>query len=247
MYIMINDIKGVKTIDLSYPICSSKEITVISMLSENTQYEITKPLKLKLVDGSEKEVLNKTYTSRELNAFVEGKHIISDLGNDPRIIKMNKLAKVTNMIFKLDERENTQYEMTKPLKLKLVDGSEKEVLNKTYTSRELNAFVEGKHIISDLGNDPWIIKTNKLAKVTNMIFKLDELDNTNNLEDGEPSNTLFTYYMPGSEDFMRFEPKTPRYEKLKNGEIVSLTLRITYQNNNIITNGPGTTVVFHTQ
>ena len=151
---MINDIKGVKTIDLSYPICSSKEITVISMLSENTQYEITKPLKLKLVDGSEKEVLNKTYTSRELNAFVEGKHIISDLGNDPRIIKMNKLAKVTNMIFKLDERENTQYEMMKPLKLKLVDGSEKEVLNKTYTSRELNAFVEGKPIISDLGNDP---------------------------------------------------------------------------------------------
>ena len=34
---------------------------------------------------------------------------------------------------------------------------------------------------------------NKLAKVTNMIFKLDELDNTNNLEDGKPSNTLFTY------------------------------------------------------
>ena len=57
MYITINDIKGENTIDLSYPICSSKEIAVISMLSENTQYEMTKPLKLKLVDGSEKEVL----------------------------------------------------------------------------------------------------------------------------------------------------------------------------------------------
>ena len=77
MYITINDIKGEKTIDLSYPICSSKEIAVISMLSENTQYQMTKPLKLKLVDGSEKKVLSKTYTSRELNAFVEGKHIIS--------------------------------------------------------------------------------------------------------------------------------------------------------------------------
>ena len=77
--------------------------------------------------------------------------------------------------------------MTKPLKLKLVDGSEKEVLSKTYTSRELNAFVEGKHIISDLDNDLQIIKTNKLAKVTNMIFKLDELDNTNNLKDGNPA------------------------------------------------------------
>ena len=105
--------------------------------------------------------------------------------------------------------ENTQYEMTKPLKLKLVDGSEKEVLSKTYVSRELNAFVEGKHIVSDVDNDPRIIKTHKLAKVTNMIFKLDELDNTNNLEDGKPSNTLFTYYMPGSEDFMCFKPQTP--------------------------------------
>ena len=89
---MINDIKGEKTIGLSYRICSSKEIAVISMLSKNTQYEMTKPLKLKLVDGSEKEVLSKTYTSRKLNAFVEGKHIVSDLDNDPQIIKTNKLA-----------------------------------------------------------------------------------------------------------------------------------------------------------
>ena len=73
---------------------------------------------------------------------------------------------------------NTQYEMTKPLKLKLVD-------------------------------DPQIIKTNKSAKVTNMSLKLDELDNRNNLKDGHNSNTLFTYYMPGSEDFMHFESQTP--------------------------------------
>ena len=84
-----------------------------------------------------------------------------------------------------------------------------------------------------MDNDPRIIKTNKLAKVTNMIFKLDEFDNTNNLEDGKPSNTLFTYYMPGSEDFLCFEPKTPRYKRLKYGNIVSLTLKITDQNNNI--------------
>ena len=177
MYIMINDIKGEKTIDLSYPIRnfgSSKEIAVISMLSENTQYEMTKPLKLKLVDGSEKEVLSKTYMSRVLNAFVEGKHIVSDFDNDPQIIK-----------------------------------------------------------------------TNKLAKVTNMIFKLDELDNTNNLKDGKPSNTLFTYYMPGSEDFMHFETATPGYNKLKYGKIVSLTLKITDQNNNVTTNGLRTTVVLY--
>ena len=41
MYITINDIKGEKTIDLSYPIHSTagrgKEIAVINMISENTQ------------------------------------------------------------------------------------------------------------------------------------------------------------------------------------------------------------------
>ena len=103
MYIAINDVIGSKTIDLSYSIRNfdfSKEIAVISMSSQNTQYEMTKPLKLKLVDGSEKEVLSKTYTRRELNAFVAGKHIISDLDNDPQIIKTNKLAKVTNMSLK---------------------------------------------------------------------------------------------------------------------------------------------------
>ena len=107
---MINDIIGEKTIDLSYPIWnfgSSMEIAVISMLSEDTQFEMTKPLKLKLADGSEKEVLSKTYMSRELNAFVEGKHIISDLDNDPQIIKTNKLAKVTNMSLNLDELNNS--------------------------------------------------------------------------------------------------------------------------------------------
>ena len=28
-----------------------------------------------------------------------------------------------------------------------------------------------------------------------MIFNLDELDNSDNLEDGKHSNTLFTYYV----------------------------------------------------
>ena len=150
---------------------------------------------------------------------------------DPiRIFGSSKEIAVISML-----SENTQYEMTKPLKLKLVDGSEKEVLSKTYKSRELNAFVEGKHIVSYLDNDLQIIKTNKLAKVTNMSLKLDELDNSGNLKDGHPSNTLFMYYMPGSEDFMCFKPMTPRYKKLKYGEIVSLTLKITDQNNNIFT------------
>ena len=80
-----------------------------------------------------------------------------------------------------------------------------------------------------------------------MVFNLNELDNSDNLEDGKPSNTLFTYYMFGSQDFTHFEPKAPQYKKLKNGMITSLRLRIMDQNNNVITNGPGTTVVLHIQ
>ena len=91
--------------------------------------------------------------------------------------------------------DNIQYEMTELFKLRLIDNDEKQVLNKTYTSRKLSALVEGKLLLTDLNNDPQIIKTNKLAKIIDMIFNLDKLDNTDNFEDGRPSNTLFTYTM----------------------------------------------------
>ena len=124
-------------------------------------------------------------------------------------------------------------------------GSEKQVLKKTSTSRELSALVEREIILTNLNNDPQIIKTNKLSKITDMIFNLDELDNTDNLENGRPGNALFTCYVSSSEDYMRFESVPSQYRKLKNGEIVSLTLKITDQNGNMITNGPGTTVVLY--
>ena len=92
-----------------------------------------------------------------------------------------------------------------------------------------------------------VLRTNKLEKVTKMAITLNELDNSDNLEDGQPSNTLFTYYVTGPEYSTCFEPVTPQYKKLKNGEIVSLSLKITDQNNKIITNGPGTTIVLHIQ
>ena len=141
--------------------------------------------------------------------------------------------------------DNIQYEMTETFNLKLIDGSEKQILNGSYTKREIDAIVGRKHILADLSNNFRIIKTNKLAKVIDMIFNLNEPDNSGNLKDGRPSDALFTYYVSSSKDFAHFEPQTPQYKKLKNGEIVSLTLRITDQNNNIITDGPGTTVVLH--
>ena len=76
-----------------------------------------------------------------------------------------------------------------------------------------------------------------------MVISLEKLHNSNNLEDGRPSNTLFTYYVTSPEYSTHFEPVTPQYKKLKNGMINSLTLKIMDQNNNIITNGPEMTVV----
>ena len=141
--------------------------------------------------------------------------------------------------------DNIQYEMTETLNLKLIDGSQKQILKGSYTKRELDAIVGRKHILTDLSNDSRIIKTNKLAKVIDMIINLDEINNSDNLEDGHPSNTLFTRYVFGSEDFSHFEPATPQYKKLKGGQIVSLILRIKDQAGNVITDGPGTTVVLH--
>ena len=91
-----------------------------------------------------------------------------------------------------------------------------------------------------------ILRTNKLKKIMNQVaISLNELNNSDNLEDGRPSNILFTYYVTSLEYYTHFEPRNPHYMKLKYGEIVSLTLKITDQNNNIITNGPGITVALH--
>ena len=92
-----------------------------------------------------------------------------------------------------------------------------------------------------------VLRTNKLEKITKMIISLNELDNSDNLEDGRPNNVLLTYYVTSSERYMLFEPQTARYKALKYGKIVSLTLRITDQNNNIITDGLETTVVLNIQ
>ena len=78
-----------------------------------------------------------------------------------------------------------------------------------------------------------------------MILNLDELNNSNNLEDGKPINALLTYHVTSERNFTRFEPCIPQYRKLKNGEFTSLTLRIMDQAGNIITDGLQVTVVLH--
>ena len=113
------------------------------------------------------------------------------------------------------------------------------------TGRQLLSIVEGMVELNQFEIDDQVTKTNKLKGITEMSINLDELNNSVNLKDGRPSNSLLTYYVTDDKDFTHFEPQNPQYKKLKNGEFTSLNLRIMDQANNIITDGPQVTVVFH--
>ena len=67
----------------------------------------------------------------------------------------------------------------------------------TYAGRELLSIVEGMVELNQFAVDDQVIKKNELRGITEMIINLDELNNSDNLEDGHPSNTLFTYHVKG--------------------------------------------------
>ena len=115
----------------------------------------------------------------------------------------------------------------------------------TYASRELLFMLEGIIELNQFEVDDQVNKTNKLKGITEITFNLDELNNSDNLRDGRPSNELLTYHVTSNEDFMCFEPQNPQYKKRKNREFTSLDLRIADQNDNVITDGPQVTVVLH--
>ena len=116
-YITINGIKGEKTIDLSYPICSGKEapqgprsaeIAVITMFNSNVQYQI---LKLRAVmdpiSDTKKLIRSRTYAGRELLSMLEGMVELNKFLVDDQVIKKNKLKGITEMILNLDELDNS--------------------------------------------------------------------------------------------------------------------------------------------
>ena len=126
-----------------------------------------------------------------------------------------------------------------------ISNAKKMIPSGTYAGRELLSIVEGMVELNQFVVDDQVIKKNKLKGITEMIINLNELDNSDNLKDGRPSNELLTYHVTDDKDITHFEPQSPQYRKLKNREFTSLTLRITNQNGNIITDGPQVTVVLH--
>ena len=105
--------------------------------------------------------------------------------------------------------------------------------------------LEGIIELNQFEVDDQVTKMNKLKGITEITLNLNELNNRDNLKDERPSNELLTYHVTDDKDFTCFEPQTSQYRKLKNREFTSLTLRITDQNNNIITDGLQVTVVLH--
>ena len=139
--------------------------------------------------------------------------------------------------------DNVQYLI---LKLRSVmdpiSDTKKMIPKGAHAGRELISMLEGIVELNQFEVDDQVTKTNKLKGITEITINLDELHNSFNLKDGRPSNELLTYHVTNDKDFMRFEPQTPQYRKLKNREFTSLNLRIADQNNNVITDGLQVTV-----
>ena len=140
---------------------------------------------------------------------------------------------------------NAQILLQRSIEVLLYTGK-KIVLNKgVYMDKELDSLIGMELRSQMLDCRDEILRTSKLVNGTKITISLNERDNSDNLEDGKPRNTLFTYFVTSPEYFTHFEPQSPQYKKLKNDTITSLTLAITDQNNDIITDGLEVTVVLH--
>ena len=88
----------------------------------------------------------------------------------------------------------------------------KMILSGTYVG--ILSMLEGMVELNQFVVDDQVIKKNKLKGITEMIINTDELNNSDNLKDGRPSNELLTYHVTDDEDFTRFEPDIPLYKAL---------------------------------
>ena len=106
--------------------------------------------------------------------------------------------------------DNVKYEI---LKLRSVmdpiSDAKKLIPSRTYASRELLSMLEWIIELNQFEVDDQVTKTNKLKGITEITLNLDELNNSDNLKDGRPSNKLLTYHMTDDKDFTHFEPPNP--------------------------------------
>ena len=94
MYIMITDIVVEKRIDLAYLIQNLDS-------SEEVTYQIRKPLKVLLITNEENQLPEGVFTDRELNASIRWKLITTPMDTNDKIVKMDKLACVMEIVLSL--------------------------------------------------------------------------------------------------------------------------------------------------
>ena len=112
--------------------------------------------------------------------------------------------------------DNVKYEILKLHSvIDPISYTKKMIPKGAYAGRELISMLEGMVELNQFEIDDQVTKTNKLKGITEITLSLDELNNSVNLKDGRPSNSLLTYYVTDDKDFTHFEPQNPQYKKLK--------------------------------
>ena len=94
-----------------------------------------------------------------------------------------------------------------------ISNTKKMIPKGAYAGRELLSILEGIVELNQFEVDDQVTKMNKLKGIMEMIINLDELNNSINLKDGRPSNSLLTYYVTSNEDFTRFRTPKPPVQK----------------------------------
>ena len=101
--------------------------------------------------------------------------------------------------------DNIQYNILK-LHSVMDSDSKKLIPSGNYAGRQLLSMLEEMVELNQFEVDDQVTKTNKLKGITEITLNLDELNNSDNVKDGRPSNSLFTYYVTSNEDFTCFKP-----------------------------------------
>ena len=92
--------------------------------------------------------------------------------------------------------DNVQYQILKLHSvMDPISDTKKMIPSRNYAGRESLSMLEGMVELNEFLVDDQVIKKNKLKGITEMILNLNELDNSDNLKDGIPSNELLTYHV----------------------------------------------------
>ena len=115
--------------------------------------------------------------------------------------------------------DNVQYQLLKLCAvMDPISNMKKMIPSGTYAGRELISMLEGIIELNQFEVDDQVTKTNKLKGITEITLNLNELNNSDNLKDGRPSNELLTYHVTDDKDFiiLNCNPRNTKNLKMEN-------------------------------